>query len=103
MKCDKFFTWFGVWITWFVVFSLIVGQEREVSVEDVSGPNDDISFDNKVCCSNQQDLFVIDKSVKEMRTRCTYARAEEENKSNVRMKSCDLYWQDSRVTMQSSH
>ena len=27
-----------------------------------------------------------------------YARAKEENKSNVRMKSCDLYWQDSRVT-----
>ena len=101
MKSYELFTWFGVGITWFVVFSLIVGREREVGVEDVSGLNDDISF-NKACCSNQQGLFVIDEG-KEMRTSCTYARAKEENKSNVRMKSCDLCWQDSSVTTQSSH
>jgi len=77
MECDEFFTWFSVWVTWFVVFSLIGRREREVGVEDVSGPNDDISFDNKACCSNQQGLSVIDES-KEMRTMCTYARAKEE-------------------------
>ena len=44
MEGYKFFSWFGVGITWFVVFGLISGWEREVGVEDVSGPNDDISF-----------------------------------------------------------
>ena len=37
---------------------------------------------------------MIDECVKEMRMGCTYARAKEENKSNVRMISCDLYRQD---------
>ena len=37
MKSDE-------WVMWFVVFSLIVGREREIGVKDVSGPNDDISF-----------------------------------------------------------
>ena len=35
-------TWFFVWIMWFFVFSLIGGWEREMSVEDVLGPNDDL-------------------------------------------------------------
>src|SRR5882757_6131585 len=103
MKGYELFMWFSVWITWFVIFSLISRREREVGIKDVSGPNDDISFDNKACCSNQQGLSVIDESVKEMRMRCMYARAKEENKSNVRMESCDLCWQDSSVTIQSSH
>ena len=60
MKCNKGVTWFSVWVTLFVVFRLIGGWEREIGVEDISGPNDDISFNNKACCSNQQGLFVID-------------------------------------------
>ena len=102
MKSNKQVMWFFIWVTWFVVFGLIGGWEREVCIEDVSGPNDDISFDNKACCSNQQGLSVIDEG-KEMRTSCTYARAKEENKSNVRIESCDLCRQDSSVTTQSSH
>ena len=44
MECDELFTWFSVWVTWFVVFSLISGSEREVGIENVSGPNDDVSL-----------------------------------------------------------
>ena len=61
MKGYELFPCFGIWVMWFIVFSLIIRREREVGVEDVSGLNDDISFDNKACCSNQQDLFRIDK------------------------------------------
>ena len=61
MKGNELFTWLGIWIMSFIVFGLIGGWEREVFIENVSGLNDDISFDNKACCSNQQGLFVIDK------------------------------------------
>ena len=95
MKCNEFFTWFSVWITWFIVFSLIIRWEREVGVEDVSGPNGDLFLITRLVQDRQE--------YKEMRTGCTYARAKEENKSNVRMESCDLCRQDSSVTTQLSH
>ena len=56
MKCNKRFTWFFIWVTWFIVFSLIVRQEREIGVQDISRPNGDlflitrlVAATNKAC------------------------------------------------------
>ena len=65
-----------------------------MSVKDVSGLNDDL-FITRLVCDRRE--------CKRDEGKCTYARAKEENKSNVRMKSCDLYQHDLRVTMQLSH